>query len=227
MRQCGGAHVGYLSPTRPGHVSQLIETRLHSQELCKGEFLHAVRDTVALPDGSRAGREYVIHPGAVMVVPLLQEGDDAVRLVMERQFRYPMGRVMLEFPAGKVDPGEESLACAQRELAEETGYLAGEWAYAGQLHPVVSYSTESIDIWFARKLKVGAPKLDAGEFLEVFTATPTELFDGCRNGAVTDAKTLVAALWLQNMLSGLWPLNWLTPTQTAARHSPHDPRHPG
>lgn len=182
----------------------LIEEKVASEEILKGRFLHAFRDTVRLPDGNTATREYVVHPGAVMVVPLLDDG----RLVLERQFRYPMGRVMTEFPAGKIDPGEDVWACAQRELLEETGYTAREWARAGVLHPVISYSTEFIDIWFARGLQAGHRQLDAGEFLEVITATPAELLQWCRDGLVTDAKTLTAALWLQNVLSGAWTLNW-------------------
>ncbi|MGH8848525.1 MAG: NUDIX domain-containing protein, partial [Polaromonas sp.] len=149
-------------------------------------------------------REYVIHPGAVMIVAQLDDG----RLVLERQYRYPVQAVMLEFPAGKLDPGEASLACAQRELLEETGYTARQWARAGVLHPVISYSTEFIDVWFARGLTPGQRKLDAGEFLEVFTATPAELLAWCGCGRVTDAKTLTGMLWLQNVLSRAWALDW-------------------
>ena len=130
------------------------------------------------------------------------------RLVLERQYRYPVQAVMIEFPAGKLDPGEASLACAQRELLEETGYTARQWARAGVLHPVISYSTEFIDVWFARELTQGERKLDAGEFLDVFTASPAELLAWCGNGQVTDAKTLTGVLWLQNVLSGAWALDW-------------------
>jgi ADP-ribose pyrophosphatase len=129
-------------------------------------------------------------------------------VVLERQYRYPVKQVMVEFPAGKLDPGEDILRCAQRELLEETGYRAREWARAGVLHPVISYSTEFIDIWFARDLSLGERSLDAGEFLDVFTATPAELLQWCRDGRVTDAKTLSGALWLQNVLSGAWALDW-------------------
>jgi ADP-ribose pyrophosphatase len=192
----------------PADDSHLIERRQDSQELFKGKLLHAFRDTVTLPDGSSATREYIVHPGAVVIVPLLDDG----RLLLERQFRYPVGRVMIEFPAGKLDvQGEDRLACAKRELLEETGYTAREWAHAGVLHPVISYSTEFIDIWFARGLVDGGRRaLDHGEFLDVFTATPQQLLDWCRDGKVTDAKTLSCMVWLQNVLSGAWKLDWTT-----------------
>jgi ADP-ribose pyrophosphatase len=115
---------------------------------------------------------------------------------------------MVEFPAGKLDPGEDSLACAKRELLEETGYTARQWARAGVLHPVISYSTEFIDIWFARELTAGERQLDAGEFLDVFSASADELLQWCRDGRITDAKTLTGVLWLQNLRSGAWSLDW-------------------
>ncbi len=187
-----------------GDNKHLVEHRLDSREILKGDFLHAFRDTVQLPNGREATREYVVHPGAVMMIPMLENG----RLVMERQYRYPMGRVMIEFPAGKLDPGEDRLVCAKRELMEETGYTAREWAKAGVLHPVISYSTEFIEIWFCRGLVLTESKLDDEEFLEVFTATPQELIEWSRDGTITDSKTLIGALWLQNVLAGNWQLDW-------------------
>ena len=186
--------------------AHLVETQVASEEVLKGRFLQVRRDTARLPDGSQTTREYVVHPGAVMIIALLDDG----RIVLERQYRYPVQSVMIEFPAGKLDPGEDSLACAQRELQEETGYSARQWARAGVLHPVISYSTEFIDIWFARELTLGERRLDEGEFLDVFTATPAELLAWCGSGQVTDAKTLTGMLWLQNVLSGLWTLDWQT-----------------
>ena len=186
----------------------LIEQKLDGEELFKGHFLHAFRDTVRLPDGQAAVREYVRHPGAVMIVPLLEDAQGGLRLVLERQFRYPIGRVMIEFPAGKLDPQEDGLSCAQRELQEETGYSATHWAKAGVIHPVIAYSTEYIEIWFARGLSAGARRLDAGEFLDVFTASADELTQWCADGTVTDAKTLAGVLWLQNVRAGRWSLDW-------------------
>jgi ADP-ribose pyrophosphatase len=189
-------------------LDHLIEKKLSSTELFKGRLLHAFRDEVGLPNGAVATREYVVHPGAVMVVPLFEDASGVLQVVLERQFRYPLGRVMIEFPAGKLDAGEDCFHCAQRELREETGYSARQWAHAGVLHPLVAYSTEFIDIWFARGLSMGPRQLDEGELLDVFTATPMQLLDWCRQGLVTDGKTLTAALWLQNVISGDWSLDW-------------------
>lgn len=196
-----------MKPQAPGADAGLVETRQHGEPILEGTFLRAVRDTVRLPDGQQATREYVLHPGAVMVVALHDDGS----VVLERQYRHPLGRVMIEFPAGKLDAGEASLACAQRELLEETGYRAREWAYAGQLHPVIAYSNEFIDIWFARGLSSGAQQLDEGEFVQVFSATLDELLEGCRSGLVTDAKTLSGLLWLEKVACGAWTLEWTQP----------------
>jgi ADP-ribose pyrophosphatase len=188
----------------PQSLAHLQEHTLDSQELLHGNFLHAFRDRIRLPDGREASREYVRHPGAVVVVAELPDG----RLVVERQWRYPLRRALIEFPAGKLDAGEDLLVCAQRELQEETGYRAREWAYAGPMHPVIAYSTEVIHIFFARDLVAGERKLDEGEFLDVFTASLDELLAWSRDGLLTDGKTLSCLLWLQNTRAGTWPLTW-------------------
>src|SRR5690349_15206702 len=149
----------------------LRERRVAAVDAWRGAFLDVRRDRVALPDGGQADREYIVHPGAVMVVALLDDG----RVVVERQWRYPMARAMLEFPAGKLEPGEPVLECAVRELAEETGYRAREWARAGVLHNAISYSTEGIEVWFARGLQAGERSLDVGEFLDVFALGVEEI----------------------------------------------------
>lgn len=186
----------------------LRELRQSSDQILSGRFLQVFSDQVTLPDGKTTFREYIVHPGAVMVIPLLADDSGRTRIVLERQFRYPVDQVMIELPAGKRDGQEDLLRCAQRELREETGYTATQWAHAGVLHPCISYSTEYIDIWFAQGLQAGPSQLDAGEFLDVFSASTDEFFAWCRDGRVTDAKTLTGALWLQNYLSGAWPLQW-------------------
>ncbi|RQP25429.1 NUDIX hydrolase [Albitalea terrae] len=188
----------------PDGDDHLREDPLGSEQVFKGKLLDVRRDSVRLPDGSTATREYIKHSGAVLVVPILDDGS----LVVERQYRYPLSKVMLEFPAGKIDPGESTLTCAVRELAEETGYTAAEWARAGLLNNAIAYSNEGIEIWFARGLTRGEQVLDAGEFLDVHTATFDELMAMSQRGEITDAKTLIALLWLQNWQSGRWTLDW-------------------
>jgi ADP-ribose pyrophosphatase len=186
--------------------AHLTETPLHSEELLQGHFLEVRRDLVRLPGGAEATREYIVHPGAAVIVPIADDG----KLVMERQYRYPLRRVLLEFPAGKIDPGESRLAGAMRELAEETGYRAREWALAGVLHNAAAYSDEVIEIWFARGLTLGERRLDDGEFIDVCLLDEAELDALAGAGQVTDAKTLICLMWLQKWRAGRWPLVWQT-----------------
>lgn len=191
--------------------SHLVEHMVASEVVLEGNFLHVRRDVVGLPDGGQATREYVRHPGAVVIVPLLDDG----RLLLERQYRYPLAQVLLEFPAGKIDPGESTAVCAQRELLEETGYTATQWACAGRLHNAAAYSDEFIEIWFARGLKGGAQRLDEGEFIEVVAHSETELDAWAAQGVLTDAKTLIGLLWLQRWRAGAWALDWQPATMSA------------
>ena len=188
--------------------THLKETLVSRESLLQGGFLNAVRDTVRLPDGTAATREYIRHPGAVVIVPLLDDAGAQPQLVLERQYRHAVSQTVIELPAGKLDPQEGGLACGQRELREETGYTAREWAFAGRVLPTVAYSTEVIEIWFARGLSAGVRQLDAGEFLDVYTAPVDELLAACLDGRVIDSKTLACAFWLQNWRSGRWQPDW-------------------
>jgi ADP-ribose pyrophosphatase len=170
--------------------AHLRELGLGGQVLAKGNFLEVRRDDVRLPDGNTATREYVVHPGAVLIVPVLPDG----RLVVERQFRYPVGKVFLEFPAGKLDPGEAELVTAQRELAEEAGYVAATWTPLGRVHSVVGYSNEAIDFFIAEGLTQVGAALDDGEFLEIVILTLDEMLAALDRGEITDAKTVAALL---------------------------------
>lgn len=186
----------------------LVETYVSGEQVFRGVLLDVRRDTVRLPgDSGLATREYLVHGGAVTVVPILDDG----RLVMERQYRYALQRVLLEFPAGKIDPGESMQVCAQRELLEETGYAAAEWALAGVLHNAIAYSNERIEIWFARGLTAGERRLDEGEFLDLELVDEAELDRLCAAGAVTDAKTLIGLQWLQNWRAGRWTIPGFAP----------------
>ena len=174
---------------------RLIEHRLDSERVFEGRLLDVRRDRVRLPDGGEATREYIVHPGAVLVVPML---DDA-RVVVVRQFRYPNNAVFVEFPAGKIDAGEPPALTAQRELREETGYVAAHWTCVGRIHAVVSYSTEAIELYLARGLTQVGAALDHGEFLEVDAMRLDELFDAADRGTVTDAKTIATLYHLARM----------------------------
>lgn len=178
----------------------LTEQTLESRLEFEGSFLRLYVDKVRTADGHIGVREYLRHPGAVVVIPLLANGD----VVLERQFRYPLGGTLIEFPAGKIDSGEEPLTCGQRELLEETGYRAREWSYLGRLHNAIGYSDEKIEMFLAEELTHQGATLDAGETLEVFTVPWQQLLQWVGDGTVTDVKTMVGVMWLQKILTGEW-----------------------
>lgn len=177
-----------MRSSRPSERDPLEENELESFPVYDGVLLKVRRDRVALPDGSESVREYITHPGAVVVVAVLPDG----RLLFERQFRYPLRRAFLELPAGKIDAGEDLLACARRELREETGYEAGAWQYLGVMHPCIGYSDERIEMFLARDLMHVGDALDDGEFLEILTFSVDEAVRAVMEGAITDAKTITA-----------------------------------
>jgi ADP-ribose pyrophosphatase len=185
--------------------SHLVEQRLSGQTLLSGGWLEVHKDTVRLPDGSQATREYIRHSGAVAIIPLLDDG----RVVLVRQYRYPVGQVLLEWPAGKLDAGESQLDCAMRELKEETGYVAREWAYGGVIHNAPAYSDESIWLWFARGLVAGDTRLDPGEFVETVLMTPQELQAIADRGELPDVKTQIGLAWLLRVQDGRRTLPWV------------------
>ena len=184
----------------PSNDDHLIETCMNSEQIWKGRLLDIRRDTVRLPDGSEGVREYVTHPGAVVIIPVLPNGN----LIFERQYRYPVGRVMLELPAGKIDPEEDPLKTAQRELQEETGHTAKQWRHLSTMHPTIGYANERIEIFLAQGLtSLGQNNLDEGEFLELVELSLDEAFVAIRDGRLTDGKTLSAMLWAEKILSGV------------------------
>ena len=191
--------------------SHLIEQRLGGTTLLSGGFLEVRRDDVKLPDGSTSTREYIRHSGAVAVIPLLEDG----RCVLVRQYRYPIGKILLEWPAGKLDTGEQQLACAMRELQEETGYTALEWAYGGEIHNAPAYSDESIWLWFARGLVAGEKHLDEGEFVETVLMTPQEVDALSLAGRLPDVKTQIGLNWLLQAQSGTRQLDWFSAQDAA------------
>ncbi|MDC8756080.1 NUDIX domain-containing protein [Janthinobacterium fluminis] len=178
----------------------LRESKIDGELAYEGGFLKVQRDRVALPDGKVTVREYIKHPGAVVILPLLDDGS----VLLERQFRYPLERVFIEFPAGKIDPGEAPLDCAKRELLEETGYTASDWQFVCTIHNAIAYSDEHLDLFVARGLVAGERQLDDGEFLDTFTASVPQILEWVRTGAISDVKTVIGAFWLDKLTSGSW-----------------------
>lgn len=180
----------------------LTETLIDSEPIFDGKLLHVRRDRVRLPSGGEAVREYIQHPGAVVVIPVLPNG----ALLFERQFRYPVGRVFLELPAGKIDPGEDIRLTAERELHEETGYQAGRWRHLGVMHPCIGYADERIEIFLAEELHAVASgqRLDEEEFLELVELSLADALAAVRDGRITDAKTITALFWAEKALTAGW-----------------------
>jgi len=178
---------------------ELKEIRLDSELMYEGDFIRVRKDKVRLPDGAVSSREYITHPGAVAVLAMLDNGN----LVMERQFRYPLQREFIELPAGKIDDGEDILPCAQRELLEETGYVASEWIHLTTAWPCIGYADERMEYFLARGLTHQGSNLDEGEFLEVFELSLAEAIDWIRLGKINESKTIVGLFWLEKYLN-----NW-------------------
>ncbi|HEX5126471.1 MAG TPA: NUDIX hydrolase [Rhodocyclaceae bacterium] len=174
----------------------LSEARIDGEQVFDGRLLKVYRDRVRLPDGSESWREFVRHPGACVIVAEIKPRV----LIFERQFRYPVGRSFIELPAGKLDAQETLLACAQRELLEETGYSGGEWQHLGAMHPCIGYSNERIEIFFARNLNRGMQRLDEGEFLELVEMSLDDAEAAVFDGRITDAKTITALFWARHIL---------------------------
>jgi ADP-ribose pyrophosphatase len=183
----------------PSGDEHLREERISGEDIYGGIFLNMKRDKVSLPDGQETIREYLTHPGAVAILAILDDG----RVLLERQYRYPITKACIEIPAGKLDPNENPLLCAQRELAEETGYTAKKWSYIRRIHPVISYSTEFIDIYLAENLVPGTRHLDEEEFLDVFAAPLEQLITWVEEGEITDVKTTISTYWLDRYRRGL------------------------
>ena len=174
----------------------LKETCIDSAIVYEGSFIQVVKDNVRLPDGSTSTREHIKHPGAVAVLAILDNGN----LVMERQFRYPPQREFIELPAGKIDHGEDILITAQRELLEETGYVASEWTHLSTMWPCIGYADERMEYFLASGLTHQGSQLDVGEFLEVFELSPADAMQWIKLGKINDSKTVLGLFWLEKFL---------------------------
>ena len=180
--------------------TDFTEHTISSRKLYDGVLLHVRADTVRLPNGRESVREYIEHPGAVTVLAFVDERT----LLFERQFRYAPRRHFIELPAGKIDPGEDPLRTAQRELKEECGYEAREWRHLATMHPCIGYADEHIELYVARDLTHVGRALDEDEFLEVFNLRVAEAMQWVRQGRITEAKALTGLLWADKIVRGEW-----------------------
>lgn len=180
--------------------SDFTETKQSSKLVYSGRMLKVYEDEIQLPDGNSARREYVSHPGAALILPLFDDGS----VLLERQYRYPVGQHCYELPAGKLEPDEPSLETAKRELLEETGYVAGDWSAVCTMMPCIGYSNEHIECFLARELSYRASSLDEGEFLETLRLPLDEALDWVRDGKIRDSKTMLGLLWLDRILNKGW-----------------------
>ena len=176
---------------------RLTEKWASTKEIFDGRILHVVDDTVTLPNGKNASRELIRHVGAVCIVPVTDDG----KIVVERQFRYPIDEIITEIPAGKLDSKEEDpLSAAKRELKEETGYEADEWISLGHFYPAPAYSDEKIYIYLAKGLRKGQRHLDEDEFLDIIEVPLDELVDAVMNGEIPDCKSQMGILKAKRLL---------------------------
>src|SRR5512139_2292146 len=193
------AAIGIMASMK-NDLPDLTETELASETVFKGRLMHVKCDRVRLPNGKESTREYIVHPGAVVVIPVFDNGD----LLLERQHRYPLRRDFIELPAGKIDPGEDDLTCAKRELEEETGYTAAEWREVTTIYPCIGYSDERLAFYLARGLKPGNHGRDHDEFLEIFRLPFAEAMQWVRDGRICETKTVIGLFWLEKMLNQGW-----------------------
>lgn len=179
-------------------MTDLTEKQKATELIYDGHILHVYKDTVTLPNGDEAFRELIRHVGAVAVVALTDDG----KVILERQYRYPLGRVVTEIPAGKLDSkSEDRLLAAKREFREETGYTADEWISLGDYSPAAAYTDERITIYLAKGLHRGEQELDEDEFLEFYFVPLNEAAEKCIDGTITDGKTIAGILRAKYMLA--------------------------
>ena len=178
-------------------MSELKESTISSKKVYEGSFLDVRKDIVNLPDGNTSTREWINHPGAACIIPVLSDG----RLALIKQYRYPVKSIMIELPAGKLDPGEDPEECAVRELEEEIGYSAGKLTFVSKIHPAIGFANEEMWIFLAENLIKSQKNTDRDEFVELI---PTSIKDSVKmvwNGTITDVKTIIGILWAERLLS--------------------------
>jgi len=179
-------------------MQKLHEITKSSEIMFEGRVINLRVDTVELEDGSTATREIVEHPGGVCVISL----DENQEVLMVKQFRAPFGKILLEVPAGKLNPEEDHFECGKREFSEETGYIAENFTYLGSVYPSVGFLTEDLHVYLAEDLTKTTQNLDADEFLAVEKHKLSELVDMVLKNEIKDAKTIIAILMLNERING-------------------------
>ena len=176
-------------------MSRLKETKISSEQKFSGRLIDLYLDQVELPDGETATREWIDHPGAVCLIPILPDG----KICLIRQFRYGPGEEFIEIPAGKLDAGEAPLDCAYRELEEETGYRANKLTFLTNIHPAIGFSNEKMWMYLAEELELSKRKLDEDEFLELLPTPLNKALEWVFSGKITDVKTIIGIMWMKKL----------------------------
>lgn len=181
-------------------MKDFTETRLSSQHIFQGKLLDVWSDEVLLPSGETSVREYIKHPGAVVMIPILSDG----KVLLIQQYRYPVGEAEIELPAGKIDPGESLMETVHRELEEETGYTAGKITPLVEIHPCIGYSSERMWLFLAEDLVATEPNSDPDEFIELLPVELSDCLAWVRSGKIKDIKAIIGLFWAEKVLSGSW-----------------------
>ena len=176
---------------------ELKESTVSSEKVYDGKFLDVRKDVVSLPDGKTSTREWINHPGAACIIPIMPDG----KLGLIKQYRYPVQSTMIELPAGKLDMGEKPEVCAIRELEEETGYLADKLTFVTKIHPAIGFANEEMWIFLAENLIESQKNTDHDEFVELMPTSIEAALHMVWDGTITDVKTIIGILWAERLLS--------------------------
>ena len=178
-------------------MSELKESTISSKKVYDGNFLDVRKDIVNLPDGKTSTREWINHPGAACIIPLMPNG----KLALIKQYRYPVKSIMIELPAGKIDAGENPETCALRELEEEIGFSAGKLTFVSKIYPAIGFANEEMSIFLAENLSKSEKNTDHDEFIELLPTTVEDAVCMVWDRKITDVKTIIGILWAERLLS--------------------------
>ena len=176
-------------------MSDLKEDKISSTQIFSGKLIDLYLDNVRLPNGKKSTREWIDHPGAVCLIPILDNGN----ILLIRQFRYGPREEFIEIPAGKIDKNEDPLKCGLRELEEETGYKSNKLTFLTNIHPAIGFSNEKMWMYLAEELELSKKKLDEDEFLELLPVPLNQAIEWVFSGKITDVKTIIGIMWMKEL----------------------------